>query len=311
MTTSAIAGHRRADRRHPATPPPGGGPEARLLAARERPRRRPPRRGLPVVLRRFFGHGDPRVRPRSERCPRAGHPFGYDLQGCDVFANVVYARGRRSRSRCSPPCSRASWHWSWGRSRGMVGGWVDAVLARLTDVFPRLPVPARRRRRPQQRRRALGADRLARARTVRLADHGAARPFHTCGASGTPSSCSPPGRWGSPPAHHDALRAAVLGLAAARLATITVGGVIVSESSLTYLGIGLESPAISWGLQSPPPPPSSSVPRTCSSRARRVPRDHRAVGDRARGHAARRAPTTRRATLTSDSSPPPLRKDTH
>ena len=33
------------------------------------------------------------------------------------------------------------------------------------------------------------------------------------------------------------------------LATITIGAVIVAESSLTYLGIGLNSPAISWGLQ--------------------------------------------------------------
>lgn len=33
------------------------------------------------------------------------------------------------------------------------------------------------------------------------------------------------------------------------LATISVGGVIVAESALTYLGIGLTPPAISWGLQ--------------------------------------------------------------
>jgi ABC-type dipeptide/oligopeptide/nickel transport system permease subunit len=33
------------------------------------------------------------------------------------------------------------------------------------------------------------------------------------------------------------------------VATIMIGGVIVSESTLTYLGIGLQPPAISWGLQ--------------------------------------------------------------
>jgi ABC-type dipeptide/oligopeptide/nickel transport system permease subunit len=33
------------------------------------------------------------------------------------------------------------------------------------------------------------------------------------------------------------------------IGTITVGGVIVAESSLTYLGIGLQAPSISWGLQ--------------------------------------------------------------
>jgi ABC-type dipeptide/oligopeptide/nickel transport system permease subunit len=33
------------------------------------------------------------------------------------------------------------------------------------------------------------------------------------------------------------------------LVTLGVGGLIVAESSLTYLGVGLQLPAISWGLQ--------------------------------------------------------------
>jgi ABC-type dipeptide/oligopeptide/nickel transport system permease subunit len=33
------------------------------------------------------------------------------------------------------------------------------------------------------------------------------------------------------------------------LATLGVGSLIVAESSLTYLGVGLQLPAISWGLQ--------------------------------------------------------------
>lgn len=33
------------------------------------------------------------------------------------------------------------------------------------------------------------------------------------------------------------------------LSTILVGGVIVAESTLTFLSVGLEAPSISWGLQ--------------------------------------------------------------
>jgi ABC-type dipeptide/oligopeptide/nickel transport system permease subunit len=33
------------------------------------------------------------------------------------------------------------------------------------------------------------------------------------------------------------------------VATLTVGGVIVAESTLTFLGLGLRAPSISWGLQ--------------------------------------------------------------
>jgi oligopeptide transport system permease protein len=33
------------------------------------------------------------------------------------------------------------------------------------------------------------------------------------------------------------------------LSTILVGSVIVAESTLTFLGVGLEAPSISWGLQ--------------------------------------------------------------
>jgi oligopeptide transport system permease protein len=32
-------------------------------------------------------------------------------------------------------------------------------------------------------------------------------------------------------------------------ATLTIGGVMVAEATLTFLGVGLQAPAISWGLE--------------------------------------------------------------
>jgi ABC-type dipeptide/oligopeptide/nickel transport system permease subunit len=36
---------------------------------------------------------------------------------------------------------------------------------------------------------------------------------------------------------------------AAVLASLSIGGVIAAESALTFLGVGLQTPAISWGVQ--------------------------------------------------------------
>ena len=46
----------------------------------------------PGLFAGWFGHGDPRTceLTRSGDGPTAGHPFGFDKQGCDVYANVIY-----------------------------------------------------------------------------------------------------------------------------------------------------------------------------------------------------------------------------
>ncbi len=304
MTPPPSGANVRTDRRHPATSP---------RAAVRKPGFWLPASVLVVVLlvavfpsffAGFFGHGDPRVcdlgRSGAPRMPAT--PSATTCRAATCSRTSSTARGRRSRSRCSPRCSRASSHWSWGRSGH--GGRMGRRRARPPDRrLPRVPVPARRRRRPQQRRRALGADRLARAlalfgwptmarlvrssvRSVRNAEFVLAA--RTMGLSTwrittryvLPSSVSP----------------------LLVLATITVGGVIVSESSLTYLGIDSRAPPSPGGSSSPPPPPSSSVPHMLIAPAAFLAitvLSVIALGDTLR---AALDPTT---TLTSDSSPPP------
>ena len=40
----------------------------------------------------WFGHGDPLKcsLDHSGAGPSAGHPFGFDVQGCDLYSNVIY-----------------------------------------------------------------------------------------------------------------------------------------------------------------------------------------------------------------------------
>ncbi|MFJ4221546.1 ABC transporter permease [Curtobacterium luteum] len=206
---------------------------------------------FPAFFAGFFGHGDPRACDlgRSGASAADGHPFGFDLQGCDAYANVVYGTRSSVAVALLTTVLAGAVAVVVGTVAGMLGGWVDAVLARLTDVFLGFPFllgavvvlnsvgersvltvslvlalfgwPTMARLVRSSVRSVRNAEFVLAARTMGLSTWRITTRYVL------PSSISP----------------------LLVLATITVGGVIVSESSLTYLGIGLESPAISWGLQ--------------------------------------------------------------
>ncbi len=46
------------------------------------------------------------------------------------------------------------------------------------------------------------------------------------------------------------------------VATIALGTYIALEATLSYLGVGLKPPSVSWASTSPPPRPTSATPRT-------------------------------------------------
>lgn len=206
---------------------------------------------LPGAVAGLFGHGDPRVCDllRSGQGPAAGHPFGFDLQGCDVFANVVYGTRSSLAVGLLGTLSALLVAVVVGALAGWFGGLVDTVLSRVTDVFLGFPF-------------LLGAIILLttlRARTV-------VSVALTLGLFGWP----PLARLVRSSVRglretEFVLAARTLGLSQWRIlrryvlpnalgpvlavATVTIGGVIVAESSLTFLGVGLQQPAISWGLQ--------------------------------------------------------------
>lgn len=206
---------------------------------------------LPGPVAGIFGHGDPRACNLSEsaRPPGPGHPFGLDLQGCDVFANVIY--GARASLTVGLTCTIIALGLGLiiGTLAGYFGGWLDAVLARLTDVFLGFPFllgaivvlnslgqrsvwtvalvlaifswPTMARLVRSSIRATRDADYVQAARAMGF------RTRRVIGRYLLPNAIAP-----------------VLAVA-----TLTVGGVIVAESTLTFLGLGLRSPSISWGLQ--------------------------------------------------------------
>ncbi|MCU1407891.1 MAG: peptide transporter permease [Glaciihabitans sp.] len=206
---------------------------------------------FPGPIAGLFGHPDPRVcdLAQSANAPGDGHVFGTDLQGCDIFANVVYGTQTSLLIGLVTTVLCLAIAMVLGTIAGFYGGIADRIVARLTDVFLGFPF-------------LLGAivvlnsigtrsaitvalvlaffswptlARLVRSsvRTVRDAEY--VQAATAMGISDrrvllnhvVPNSLGP-----------------VLAIA-----TTMVGSVIVAESTLSFLGVGLRSPSISWGLQ--------------------------------------------------------------
>ncbi|GAA2602646.1 ABC transporter permease [Dactylosporangium fulvum] len=199
----------------------------------------------------FFGHADPRACDllNSAAGPSAGHPFGRDVQGCDVYANVIYGTrtsisiGFLTTTLATLTAAIA------GTIAGSIPGVVDAFVSRIMDIclgFPFLLGAIVLLSTVRQRNVASVSvilalfawpmmARLVRSsvRSVRALDYVAAGRL--IGIS----------TWRLSTRYVLANSIAPLVV----VATTTVGAIIVAESSLTYLGVGLQPPTISWGLQ--------------------------------------------------------------
>jgi oligopeptide transport system permease protein len=70
----------------------------------------------------------------------AGHPFGFDLQGCDVYTRVVYGTRTSVSVGVFSTLLVVAVGTLIGAIAGFFGGWIDAVLSRVTDIFFALPM---------------------------------------------------------------------------------------------------------------------------------------------------------------------------
>lgn len=72
--------------------------------------------------------------------PSNGHPFGFDMQGCDVFTRTVYGTRTSLSVGILATVLVVLLGSIIGALAGFFGGWIDAVLSRLTDIFLALPI---------------------------------------------------------------------------------------------------------------------------------------------------------------------------
>jgi len=194
--------------------------------------------------------------------PSSAHWFGYDQQGCDYLAQVVYGARNSLQIGFTAVLGLLVVGIVVGAVAGYFGGWVDSLLARITDVFYALPlilgalillrvgpearffgepVPIISERGPGAIAVALvifgwmTAMRLVRSQVIAIKSSDYVAAARALGAG--------PLR---------ILVRHILPNAVAPVivyATISVGALIAAEAALTFLGVGLQRPDYSWGLQ--------------------------------------------------------------
>jgi oligopeptide transport system permease protein len=185
---------------------------------------------------------------RSLDGPAPGHWFGFDTQGCDVYTRTVY--GARA-SVTVGVCATAGVTLIGGVVGGLAGffgGWLDGLLSRVTDIFFGIPL-------------ILGAlvflsvltvkgvwpvvgiiaalawpqiARIARGAVITAKQHDYVQAARALGAGNTrlllrhilPNAVAP----------------------VIVVATIALGTYIALEATLSFLGVGLRPPTVSWGV---------------------------------------------------------------
>ncbi|MEE6177106.1 ABC transporter permease [Mycobacterium sp. 050134] len=179
--------------------------------------------------------------------PSAAHWFGTDLQGHDIYARTVYGARASVTVGLGATVGVFVIGGTLGALAGFYGGWIDAVVSRVADVFFGLPLllaaivimGVMRHRTvwtviailalfgwPHVARIARGAvlevragDYVLAAKALGLGD------FQILLRHALPNALGP-----------------VLAVA-----TIALGIFIVIEASLSYLGVGLPPTVVSWG----------------------------------------------------------------
>jgi oligopeptide transport system permease protein len=179
--------------------------------------------------------------------PSARHWFGTDLQGHDVYARTIYGARASITVGLGTTLSVLVIGASLGALAGFYGGWLDALVSRVTDIFFGIPLllAAIVLSQVSQRRTVWTViailavfgwpqlARISRGAVIALRDADHVLAAKALGAS----------RFGVLMRH-------VVPNAAGPIIVVTtifLGIVIVAEATLSYLGVGLPPTTVSWG----------------------------------------------------------------
>lgn len=208
---------------------------------------------LPAPVAKLFGNGDPRdcdlAKSRSGPDLANGHPFGFSIQGCDLYANVIYGAANSMAVGIVVTAGVFVLATAFGLLAGYFGGWIETVLSRLSEIVISIPLllgailvlnSVQSRNVwfvsavlivfswPATMRVMRASTRVVRERRFVTAAQSLGQPTYRILLSHVI-----PNTVGS----------------VVVLTTLQIGAVITTEATLTYLGIGLQAPSISWGLQ--------------------------------------------------------------
>ena len=198
----------------------------------------------------LFTSTDPRLCELSKSLDPAepGHPFGFNRQGCDIYARVIYGARASVAVGVLTTILVVVLGSLIGAIAGFFGGWIDSVLSRITDIFFAIPLVLaaivvmqmfKEHRTIVTVVLVLGLfgwvsiARITRGAVVSIKNEEFVQSARSIGASS----------WRILFSH-------ILPNAAAPIisyAPVALGTYIVAEATLSFLGIGLPSTFVSWG----------------------------------------------------------------
>ncbi|MER6011013.1 ABC transporter permease [Streptomyces bluensis] len=185
---------------------------------------------------------------KAQQGPGPGHPFGFNGQGCDVYTRTVHGARTSVTVGVCATLGVAVLGSVLGGLAGFFGGVWDAILSRVTDVFFAIPV-------------VLGGlvllsvvtsstvwpvigfmvllgwpqiSRIARGSVITARQNDYVQAARALGAS--------PMRILLRHIAPNAIAPVIV------VATIALGTYIALEATLSYLGVGLKPPSVSWGI---------------------------------------------------------------
>ena len=204
-----------------------------------------------ALVPQLFTDTNPRECPlsRSRQEPSTEHWFGTDVQGCDYYTRVIYGARNSMAVGVIVSLSILVIGVVLGLVSAFFGGWVDALIMRITDLVFAIPylLGALVFLAVQEERGVSDVAlilifftwptmaRLMRGSVLAVINNDYVTAARALGAGPLtimrrhilPNSLGP-----------------VVGYAA-----VYTGVIIGAEATLTFLGVGLQLPAISWGLQ--------------------------------------------------------------
>ncbi|TFC00727.1 ABC transporter permease [Cryobacterium mannosilyticum] len=180
--------------------------------------------------------------------PADGHPLGFTKQGCDIYSRIVHGTSTSLSVGFIVIVLTSTLGILFGAFAGFYGGWVDAVLSRLGDIFFSIPYilaavvimsVLSQYRSVWSISLAIGifawpsTARVLRSEILRVKNADFVMASTALGLSRfkillkhvLPNSIAP----------------------VIVITTISLAGAIVAEASLSFLGVGLGSNIMSWG----------------------------------------------------------------
>ncbi|WP_377269575.1 ABC transporter permease [Peterkaempfera sp. SMS 1(5)a] len=185
---------------------------------------------------------------RSLDGPAPGHWFGFDTQGCDVYTRTVYgARASVTVGVCATAGAAVAGTLLGGLA-GFFGGWWDGLLSRITDIFFGIPIllgglvllsvlPSTTIWTVVGFIVLLGwtqVARIARGSVITAKQNDYVMAARALGAGNARMML----RHVLP----NAIAPVIV------VATIALGTYVALEATLSYLGVGLKPPTVSWGI---------------------------------------------------------------